>query len=170
MTDKRKNFFIEYSKHQNTIYGYIASIVPVLSDVDDIFQETSIELWEKFELYEPGTNFLAWARSFAHFNVLRYRQKKGRDRLQFNDEIAELLEESFEEEMNILEEREKALKVCLEKFGDEEKKLFEVCYNDKMTIKKAAQVLGRKVKGLYKTMTRLRKLLMGCINKQLETA
>ena len=85
-----------------------------------------------------------------------------------DDEILELLEGSFEEEMNILEEREQALKVCLEKFGDEEKKLFEVCYNDKMTIKSAAQLLGRKVKGLYKTMTRLRKLLLGCINKQME--
>ena len=95
MADKRQKFFQEYNKHQNTIYGYIASHVPNYMDVDDIFQETSVELWEKFDDYEEGTNFLAWARAFARINVLRYRQKKGRDRLQFSDDIHELIEESI---------------------------------------------------------------------------
>ena len=166
MKDKRTAFFELYSKHQSTIYGFIVSHVPNYADVDDIYQETSIELWEKFDEFEEGTNFLAWARAFARISILRYRQTKGRSRLQFSDDVEELLEQTFTEKSDHFEFREQALKHCLQKLTDDEQLLFKLCYNEKMNIRKAAEYLNRNAKGLYKTMSKLRKLLLNCIREQ----
>ena len=34
-------------------------------DAEDILQACRLTLWKQFETFEPGTNFLAWARKIA---------------------------------------------------------------------------------------------------------
>ena len=50
-----------FSSNYNRIKSFIFSLVPNTSDADDVMQETSRIIWEKFEEFEVGTNFLAWA-------------------------------------------------------------------------------------------------------------
>ncbi|NLK41754.1 MAG: RNA polymerase subunit sigma-70, partial [Planctomycetes bacterium] len=42
---------------QRRIYGYVMTLVPNVSDADDIVQETASVMWTKFGEYEPGTDF-----------------------------------------------------------------------------------------------------------------
>ena len=48
--------FVQY---QPRIYGYIRSLVADRSDAEDMLQETASVLWQKFDEFTPGTNFLA---------------------------------------------------------------------------------------------------------------
>jgi RNA polymerase sigma-70 factor, ECF subfamily len=162
--DRKQDFFLEFSKYQAQIHAYIASQIPVFSDSQDVLQETSLALWENFDQYVPGTNFLAWARKVAHFRILRYRQKCSRDRLYFSDEISQLLEETINQKADYLENRLDALQLCMNKLGQNERDIFEKCYSKELSIKDAALTLGRKVKGLYKTMARLRKIMSNCVD------
>ena len=166
--ESKKEFFLEYSKHQAKLYAYISSQIPSFADADDILQDTSVALWENFDQYEKGSNFLAWAKKTAHFRILRYRQKCSRDRLHFSDEITNLLEDTLNSKADYLEQRIDALQHCMNKLGTAEREIFEKCYSKEMKIKEAAAELGRKVKGLYKTMARLRKKMTECVDTQVK--
>ena len=50
-----------FTVNQRAIYLYIRSLVANSADVDELWQETNLVLWQRFADYQPGTNFLAWA-------------------------------------------------------------------------------------------------------------
>ena len=47
--------------HTGQVLAYINALVLDWNDADDLFQETCLVLWQKFDEFRPGTNFLAWA-------------------------------------------------------------------------------------------------------------
>ena len=85
MPDRSEEFISLFAANQRRIYGFVATMVPRASDVDDVFQEVSMNLWRNFDEFESGTNFAAWAFSFARFGVLKYYDKQSRsDRFVFD--------------------------------------------------------------------------------------
>ncbi|MEX2025689.1 MAG: sigma factor, partial [Pirellulaceae bacterium] len=73
-----------FSQNARRLYAYIFLLLGNAADADDVFQETSRVLWEKFDQFQPGANFLAWAESVAHYQTLSFRRRRQRDRLQFS--------------------------------------------------------------------------------------
>lgn len=75
------------TQHQWALRGFILSLMPGSSDVDDVLQETNLILWEKRKKFVKGTNFLAWATTVARFQVMRHRTTMKRSReVPFSDE------------------------------------------------------------------------------------
>ena len=56
-------------KYQRRIFAYIHTLVPSRSDAEDILQETSLTVCEKFKDFELGTNFYSWACQIAYWKV-----------------------------------------------------------------------------------------------------
>ena len=63
-------------QNQKRIYGLILSLVPNGPDADDIMQEACSVMWKKFETFEEGTNFAAWALRIAALVLAMGRQKR----------------------------------------------------------------------------------------------
>ena len=85
--DHDPSFVALFVKNQRRIYGYILTVVPDCNEADDLFQQTSLVLWEKAGEFRPEGDFVRWACGIA-FNVIRnYRVKKRRDRHCFSDEM-----------------------------------------------------------------------------------
>jgi RNA polymerase sigma-70 factor (ECF subfamily) len=60
--------FVElYLRHQRSIYAFISRLVQNYDESEDLLQKTGLVLWRKFNQFEPGTDFLAWARQIAKF-------------------------------------------------------------------------------------------------------
>ena len=59
-----------FEPDKNRLYSYIYAFVSNHSMADDIFQETSLTLWNEFSKFEPGSNFSKWATCIA-FNRIR---------------------------------------------------------------------------------------------------
>ena len=59
-------------------------------DAEEVFQNTSVVLWNKFGEFEPGSNFFAWASRVAYYEVLNLMKQRRRSRT-FSDEALELL-------------------------------------------------------------------------------
>ena len=91
-------FFRMFTRHQRGIYAFIRSMVPNSSDVDDLFQETSMRLWDQRAKYEPGSNFVAWACTIARYQVATYRKTKAREKLHYSDKFLEVVAARMEEE------------------------------------------------------------------------
>ena len=64
-TDTRKRLMLLMTRHQRQIFGYIYTLVPNRADAEDILQETSLVICEKFDEFKEGTDFVAWALPFC---------------------------------------------------------------------------------------------------------
>src|SRR5690606_1942058 len=82
-----------YAECQKRLFIYISLLMPNTADAHDVLQDTNLVLWQKFEQFEPGTSFFAWAREVARYRVLRYRQIHSRDCLPVQPEILDAVAE-----------------------------------------------------------------------------
>lgn len=77
------------TRHQPAIYGYIRSLAPG-ADIEDILQETNLVLWEKSAIFQPGSNFKAFAFRIAHLQTLEaLRAERRRHWLVFDTDLLE---------------------------------------------------------------------------------
>jgi RNA polymerase sigma-70 factor (ECF subfamily) len=47
------------------------------NDTQDIFQQTSLVLWEKFDSFETGSNFAAWSCRAARYTAMNFLRDLG---------------------------------------------------------------------------------------------
>jgi RNA polymerase sigma-70 factor (ECF subfamily) len=103
----------------------------------------------------------------ARYEVLKYRSKRARDRLVFSDDVYELLEAEASAVAASQSDRDQALQHCLTKLAPAQRELIRVAYASGLSIKEAAQVVGRSPTAFYKTLARIRDSLHRCIERRL---
>jgi RNA polymerase sigma-70 factor (ECF subfamily) len=156
-----------FTRHQRRLFIYILAQVPSPVDADEILQETNIIIWRKCDQFELGTNFLAWASRIAKFEVLKFRDKKRRDRLHFSDAFVEQVADEALVVSGELELRRKALIYCLGKLREKDRELIQQRYAPGANGRTVAELLDRPVNSVYQSLGRIRRTLMECINRRL---
>lgn len=69
------DFLKEFVPAREDLLAFIFSLVPRHADAENLFQEASLVLWQRFSTYTPGTNFRAWARKVIYHKVLNERSR-----------------------------------------------------------------------------------------------
>jgi RNA polymerase sigma-70 factor, ECF subfamily len=151
--------------YQPRIYGYIRSLVIHRGDAEDLLQETASVLWRKFDEFQPGSNFLAWALSVARYQVMYFRQRRKRDVLQFSDRFLDLVSADTVAQSAWLGDLQKYLDECMEKLEPPDRDLFELRYRSDQTTKSLADRLGRPPTTIYNALNRIRRLLVECVER-----
>lgn len=147
------------------MYRYILSLVLNPTAADEIRQNTSLILWEEFHRFDLQTDFGAWARTIAYYQVLKHRKANTRERVQFDSELLEVLADRATVRYNELAARQDHLLDCLSKLSDFKRQVIKLYYNFGMTAKRAAEHLGKNVSVIEKTLLRTRRTLYDCIEK-----
>ena len=162
--------FIKLFLHnQNRIYRFIFTLVPKHSDANDIMQETVLVMWSKFDEYQKGTNFYAWAVRIARNKVMQYRDLYKRKQMLFSPEAIAQIVSVNQSVMTDLDDRMKIMQNCLKKLKEQDRHFLELRYEQNMQIKNIALTVGRSIQGMYKTMGRIHYLLKQCINRTIMT-
>ena len=165
-TEKFLQLFIV---HQKRIYTSILMWVPRTADADDLLQETAAVMWNKFEEFEEGTNFAAWAISIARYRVLSFRKKQRKKEIQFSAEMLDIIASRVVPMLDTMEERLEALENCLTKLNGNDRDLIQMRYEQDTSVKEIAKRVNRPVQGLYKAMARIQNLLLECVRRTLAT-
>ncbi|MCC9607127.1 sigma-70 family RNA polymerase sigma factor [Blastopirellula sp. JC732] len=150
-------------KHERALSGYIRSMLPRIDDVEEVWQATAIELWEKFDQYDPQREFLPWAQKFAYFEVLKFRRKAARDRMVFSEEVLQAVADTHAASTSKLEARSRALQGCMKKLSADELNLLRTRYETTTTIGMIADQLQTTTKTLYRRLDRIRDRLAQCV-------
>lgn len=166
-TETRKRLMSLMTRHQRQIFGYIYTLVPSRHDAEDILQETSLVICEKFDDFKEGTDFGAWACQIAWWNVRRARQKFARSKVVFDDEVLESVAMTATTMTEELDHRHEALGHCLSKLHPRDRDLLLTRYEPGGGVEAAAQHSGRSLDAAYKALTRLRKLLHDCVTQHM---
>ena len=165
--DKKTHFIELYSKNQKKIFIYILSMVHRQSDAEDILQQTSVQMWNKFNEFENGTSFLAWARAFAKFNTLDFKRKQQNSKLYFGEDIYKDIAEEMSYIDQTFEQRKNALQGCLIKLNSSDRKLLNLHYEKCLNYRQIAEKLSLSKTGIYKVMSRIHTNLHICIKRTL---
>lgn len=164
-SDRNEAFVELLTLHQRRLYGFIYTLVPNRADAEDLLQQTSLALWQKFHEFDLNSSFPAWACQVAHFKVLHYLRKKRRNHVVFDDDVIARLAKIRQNREEIHLSDWGVLTHCVEQLSGNDRKLLELCYAAERSIKTAAAALQRPVESVYVSLVRVRRLLMDCIRR-----
>ena len=166
-TESRKQLMALMTRHQRQVFSYIYTLVPRRHDAEDLLQETSVVICEKFHEFEPGTDFVAWACQIAYWRIRYSRQKFARSKVLFDQEVVDAVAQTASELAPELDQRHEALAQCLRKLHARDRELVLTRYEPGNGVPEAAQRSGRSLDAAYKALSRIRKLLFDCVTHQL---
>ncbi len=89
--EDRSRFMRLYLAAQPPLKGFLFSLLRNAADADDVFQEVSLVLWEKFADYDDAFPFLSWAFGIARNHVARWRRARPLNRHWLPPQIEEKL-------------------------------------------------------------------------------
>jgi RNA polymerase sigma-70 factor (ECF subfamily) len=165
-TERHHRFLRSFTAHEPAIRAHVRRLVPARADADDVMQEISVVLWEKFDSFRDGADFKAWAFGVARFEVLAWLRDRGRDRLVLDEEVITKIAEETTADEPRLEQRE-ALEHCMKKVPGDKRDLLMQAYQPESSIQEVALSSGRTVAGFYQWLHRMRKRLLECIRRAL---
>ena len=155
------------TQNERKIYGFILSLVPNWADADEILQETVIRLWSQCDKFEHGTDFAAWACAVAHYQVMTFRKRAGRQKIVFSQEFVDAVEAETEAARPQVDDRQWALSTCLKQLQGTSRQIIDLCYRQGLTGREAAVQLRRSAGATYKALARVRRFLHECVERQL---
>jgi RNA polymerase sigma-70 factor (ECF subfamily) len=166
-TGKNKHFLRLFLQNQRGLYAYVLTLLPNRADADDVLQETSLVMWDKFDAEGPPSDFLAWGRRIAYHKVLDLYKKTQRARTHLSRIFVERIAQSASNEAERLEERRSALAACIEKLAPRDRDLLNRRFADGATTASTSEQLGRSVEAVYKALAKVRRSLFDCIEESL---
>jgi RNA polymerase sigma-70 factor, ECF subfamily len=161
--------FIElWTANARQVSSFIYSLLPHWADADDVLQETARIVWEKFDQFQTGTNFNAWACQIAYHRALDFRKRKGGRHVLFSDAFLSAVQEELAAEQPVMNQRAAALVECIEKLSEQNRRLVRGRYEEGTTVQSLAQHLGRTVDAVYKSLNRIHQVLLVCIDRTVQ--
>ena len=166
-TDRTTEFVDLLLRHERPVYAYIRSLVPNRADAEDLLQDTSKILWEKFDQYKVGTDFAAWARKIAHYEVLRFRREKRTGQVVFSQELVEQLVDQATANPTRTDGTHAALLECVSELKEHDRDLLEQRYEPGASVQGIADLLKCPVQTVYSRLKRIRRAVFDCIQRKL---
>lgn len=167
MTDATQTAeFVElFTRHARQLYAYILTLMGHDPAVDDVFQDTSRLLWEKFDQFQPGTNFVAWGCRIAYFRVLKHRENSRKESRMFSDSLYEAIENDLVAMSDDLDGELRALADCYGKLSSQDRDLIDLRYAPESNMKEVARKLGRPLSSVYRMLDRVHESLLRCVER-----
>lgn len=153
------------SSHQRQLLGYIFTLVRNMDDAEDLLQQTSLILWRKFDDFQSGTDFMRWACSVAHLEVLSFLRRKQRDSLHLDEQLLMQLADTRLGRAKLYERYREGLRQCRERLAEADRELLLLCYGGTLSTKEVAVKLSRSTDSIYHSLQRIRRALFDCITR-----
>jgi len=154
--------------NRSRLFGYIYAMLHNMSDAEDLYQQTTVLLWEKFGEFEPGTDFGSWALKFAYYNTKNFQRSQGRSRVFFSEAVMEKVAASYGSAQQAdSSDQLKALANCLSQMSDTNQQLLRLRYSENTSVKRLSEIERKTEAAMSMVLTRLRKSLLRCVTKHL---
>ena len=156
------------SLSKRPLYAFIRGLVRNREDADDVYQQTGLVLCEQFDRYDPSKPFIAWACGVAWRSVLVHRRNASRLRLLTDEEMGSVLADKFAALAAGVDLRLECLQKCLTLLKPESREIIERHYFKNEGIGRVADRMGVSESCVYKTLARIRRTLLDCVERKLK--
>lgn len=165
---ERHDLFVDQvTRCQSELYGYIYAIVRNYEDADDLCQSVCLFLWSKFDQFQPGTSFFAWARKVAKLRICDFLRHK-KSPVHVAEDLIDILAEGGSDPRDADSEAYlAALRRCREHIAAEDEELLQLRYDEDLDIVEIASRLGRVRQSVGRSLNRVRHWLFECIRMEM---
>lgn len=164
--EEAEAFVRELVANTRQIYVFIATMIAAPEEVEDVYQQTCVALWNKRHVYEPGRSFYSWACGFARNEALRHLRSRRSAKVRLSEKSIELIAaEQAADSPRHVDLRRAALDDCLDELSARQRGLLERCYAGDETIRSIATELGISAAALTMRLQRIRHVLAACIEQ-----
>ena len=165
-----EQFMALYSSHQRRLYLYTVTLMCGAVDADDVFQEANLVLWQKFDQYREGTNFFAWACQIIRNKAMKHREKRARAAQLLDPDVFDRMAELAVAEVEHLDEfHRRVLADCMSRLSPGDRELMRQRYAESMPVQTMAASLDRSPNAVSKSLGRIRRLLLECITRAVDS-
>jgi len=147
--------------------AYLLAATGDMHAADDLLQEVSSVLWEKFGQYDQDRAFRPWAMGIARLEVLKWRQSLGRSREVLSAQVVEALADTAAEHAGDADERLIHLRECVDGLAGKTRRLVQLRFGRVWPIRQIAEHLGKSVAAIEMALVRARRALRACIEGKL---
>lgn len=153
-----------HSEIKRTLIVFVAN----KHDAEDLLQDVSVILWERFDEFDRTRSFAAWATGIALNKARQFLRNRSRRRswTLSEESIANLLK-ARTGAAELLELRYEKLEECLSEVSSKERKMLWDCYGDDIQITLWAKTYQRPEGTVRSLLHRLRQRLFECVNRKL---
>jgi RNA polymerase sigma-70 factor, ECF subfamily len=162
----REEFARLFSRNARRVYGFIMTLVFSHHDAEEVFQNTSVVLWNKFGEFQSGSNFFAWASKVAYYEVLGFMKQQRRSRV-LSDDALELLANAAIALSDETSSRQEALEDCLSRLKAADRDMLQARYYHQRPPKQIANMQSRSVDSVYRALSRIHNILLNCVQRNL---
>ena len=163
--DDHERFMRLLLQHEPELLRSVLVFVPQRADARDILQETAVALWKHFGDYDPARPFVNWAYGFARMEV-RHFLRRAQRRAALSEKAVEALVLAADDHPEMHEQQERHLKDCLARLPVGQRELVEGYYFAERKVESLAAEHGRTVEAVYKSLQRIRRTLLDCIERK----
>lgn len=168
----QEHFLQLFLASEREVYRYVSAITPAQADVEEIMQQTAVELWRRFGDFDLSRPFTPLACRFALNVAKAWLARKRRWQGVISGDLADRIADRRVELLPVLNSRLRHLDACLEKLPREQRRLIDAYYFRQQPIKTVAAEAQRTVAAAYKALQRIRLVIEDCIenSERLEAA
>jgi RNA polymerase sigma-70 factor (ECF subfamily) len=164
---KHDQFLRLYVSQEESLLGFVRTLVPSREDAREVMQEVAVVLWQRLGDLDDLANFRPWAFGVARFKAMAWLRDRSRDRLVFDEDVLALLADEVAEHVDTYQAERRALESCVKKLNPAQRKLLDAAYAPGARIDALAAEAGRSPMSFYKALHRIRLALMNCTQRLL---
>jgi RNA polymerase sigma-70 factor (ECF subfamily) len=155
-------------EHRSSIWGFLMGLAKNPQQAEDLFQSTYLVICEKWTQFQPGTNFVAWARQIARYEFLASVDPQRRPFVTAEMDVLEsALAASADRGSDREADRREALRECLRQMPARGQRALTLRYGKGLGGDGVAQRMNLSLNALYTLLSRVRRLLLDCMNRRL---
>jgi RNA polymerase sigma-70 factor (ECF subfamily) len=157
-----------WTQAQPAVAAFISTLVQNYEDANDVLQSVAMVIVRKYDNYDKKFPFTAWAIGIARNEVLHYRRKMVKDRHVFDDELLNMIAQTYQENVNELEDIKKVIDGCISRVQRRWQQILQMRYLQGMEVKQIARFLGISGNAVFLILHRLRLSLRDCVLRSLK--
>lgn len=158
-----------FVSHQSALRAFIFGLWPDSHETEDILQEVFLTVTRKASQFVLGTNFLAWARMVARFEVLAARRRRASEQTELqrglSEEVLAALADACPPEW-ASEGRLSVLGGCLSKLAPKARELVRLRYFEEWGPSRIAAALGHSINSVDVALSKTREKLRDCMRRK----
>jgi RNA polymerase sigma-70 factor (ECF subfamily) len=164
--DPNAEFLKLFLRHQGDLKAFLASVVRDRAQIEDLFQEVSLVLWQSFKDYDPARPFGAWARGIAANKVLQAREKTRRFPLAFSPAALQAVLEAYDRTEPERGDQMDRMRRCISKLPEKSRRLLALRYEESLKLGEIALRAGSTLDAVHKMLSRIREAVQACMAGQ----
>lgn len=160
------SFLQLFLANQLDLKAFIGSLLRDPTAVDDVFQEVSLTLFEKFDAFDQSRSFGHWARGVAMNKIRQRWDRQAQQPAPFPPETITAIIDAFDRQEQAPSPRMDALSHCMEELPPRSQQMLGRRYGDGWSLQQIAESINSSRAAVRKALYRIRVALAECIEKQ----